>query len=57
MEELKREEKSLSGLREELQGRRGDVEKLEELASKFEMETEVWENEGMGMGQKLTTSM
>ena len=44
VEELTREKRELEGLGEEVKGRRGEVEKLEELASKFEMESEVWKH-------------
>lgn len=46
VEQLAREKKELEGLREEVGSRKDEVERLEELASKFEMETEVW---SMGM--------
>ena len=46
VEELKKEQKSLSGLKEDVSSRREVVERLEELASKFEMETEVCILEG-----------
>ena len=42
VEELQKEQRSLGGLKEGIAGRKADVEKLEELASNFEMETEVW---------------
>ena len=41
VEELKKEQGSLAGLKEDISSRREVVERLEELASKFEMETEV----------------
>ena len=41
VEELKKEQGSLASLKDDISSRREVVERLEELASKFEMETEV----------------
>ena len=41
VEELEREKREMEELGREVEGRKGEVERLEELAAKFEMETEV----------------
>ena len=49
--ELERERGEMEGLGREVREREGEVTRLEELATKFEMDTEVWEMEEWENGE------